>query len=46
MVANVLFIYSGVFVSVEPAKAQTFQKAGMLVALLAFLVGTLQGGIL
>jgi geranylgeranylglycerol-phosphate geranylgeranyltransferase len=46
MVANVLFIYSCVFVSVEPAKAQTLQKAGMFVALLAFLVGSLQGGIL
>ena len=45
IVADVAFIYSLSFVRSSPHKAQHIHKVGMMLALLAFLVGSLTGGI-
>jgi geranylgeranylglycerol-phosphate geranylgeranyltransferase len=45
IVADVAFIYSLSFVRSSPHNAQSIHKVGMMLALLAFLVGSLTGGI-
>ena len=45
MGADVVFIYSLPFVRSSPGEAQRIQKVGMMIALLAFLAGSLTGGI-
>jgi 4-hydroxybenzoate polyprenyltransferase len=44
MVANVVFLYSLIILRGEPGAAQRFHKYGMMLALLAFLVGSLVEG--
>lgn len=44
MVSNVVFLYSLILLRKEPREAQRFHKYGMLLALLAFLVGSLVEG--
>jgi geranylgeranylglycerol-phosphate geranylgeranyltransferase len=45
LAADVAFIYSLPFVRSSPGDAQRIHKAGMMLALIAFLVGSLSGGI-
>jgi 4-hydroxybenzoate polyprenyltransferase len=45
LVADMAFIYSLVILRTSPASAQRAQKAGMVLALLAFLAGSIAGGV-
>jgi geranylgeranylglycerol-phosphate geranylgeranyltransferase len=45
-VADVVFLYSLAILNGKPAQAQRIHKVGFMLALIAFLVGSLEGGIL